>query len=54
VQQLQQPQAQATSAWAALGQRYSGQVLAFMISITDAQAMIRRMRAMRPGVCARP
>jgi hypothetical protein len=40
---------QAETAWSLLGKMYSSQVLAYMVAITDAQALIKRMRSMRPG-----
>lgn len=45
----QQQQQQAETAWSLLGKMYSSQVLAYMVAITDAQALVRRMRSMRPG-----
>jgi hypothetical protein len=44
-------QQQAETAWSLLGKMYSSQVLAYMVAITDAQALIKRMRSMRPGEC---
>jgi hypothetical protein len=45
-QQLQQ---KGDTAWSLLGKLYSSQVLAYMVAITDAQALVQRMRSMRPG-----
>lgn len=42
-------QQQTETAWSLLGKMYSSQVLAYMVAITDAQALVKRMRAMRPG-----
>lgn len=48
----QQQQEQAETAWSLLGKMYSSQVLAYMVAITDAKALVRRMRSMRPGEAA--
>lgn len=48
-QQAAGQQQQAETAWSLLGKMYSSQVLAYMVAITDAQALVRRMRSMRPG-----
>lgn len=48
-QQASGQQQQAETAWSLLGKMYSSQVLAYMVAITDAQALAKRMRSMRPG-----
>lgn len=48
----QQQQEQAGTAWSLLGKMYSSQVLAYMVAITDAKALVRRMHSMRPGETA--
>lgn len=48
-QQADGQQQQAETSWSLLGKMYSSSVLAYMVAITDAQALVRRMRSMRPG-----